>query len=171
MGLTDNHSSTMDQIQALSNERYKLYQAKWLKRNQPAFRDTIKQLNRQITDLWHQHRCELAQANRTDLTVYGHRSGHVAVHGQAIAEDYFEHIGIPQPHSGYQVRDGGGWRNVDDEALTAALGRYIADIPLNEPDEFFTAPLKDVLTRRGLTLEWRRTAGGNTYGKLVSLPT
>jgi hypothetical protein len=153
----------MEQIQALSNERQRLYRAKWTKRNQPTFRERIKQLDRQIATLWHLHRCELAAESRCSALP---RPASLDIYA-----DYRSRIGEGDVASSYQVRDGDGWRNVSAERLTGAIKRYVADLPERDPDDIEIVPLKDLLARRGLTLEWRAIEGGSGYGRLVGLPT
>jgi hypothetical protein len=157
----DQYSSTLDQIQRLSNERLKLYSAKWPRRNQSDYRDAIKALNRVIADLWHEHRCELASANRRSVVPKEVEP--------AIAQDYFAHSGTPLPSTSYQVQHGERWWSVDDKTLSKAIGRWVADIPADDPDEIVEVPpLKEVLRNRGLTLRWESTRAGVGYHRLVS---
>lgn len=157
--MTHSQPDTMTQIQALSNERQRLYASKWTKRSKPTFQGEIKKLDRQIADLWHTHRCELAAEKRLlDRPVKS----------PVMAEDAFEDVRTEATES-YQVRDGERWRNVSPDELAMALLRWIADLP-DETDNIPVTPLKAVLARRGLTLEWKRTSGRASYGKLVALP-
>lgn len=162
--MTHAQPDTLSQIQALSNERQRLYASKWSKRSLSTFQEQIKTLDRQIAKLWHQHRCELAAEQRLFIPRRD-RSGDF----EMAAEDFFEDVREPAAES-FQVRDGDRWRNVSADELAMALVRYIADIPLCDPDDIPIAPLKTVLAKRGLTLEWKRVPGGATYGKLVALP-
>lgn len=152
---------TMAQIQALSNERLRLYGEKWSKRNMPMYRETIKRLDRQIAELWKDHRSALArglpalQAAR-EVT-------------QAMIQHSSEEMGATAP-SGYQVSDGDRWINVEVNELTTAISRYVFDIPADDPDEIVEVPpLKEVLRRRGLTLRWEPLRGGSGYHRLASL--
>lgn len=149
-------------IQALSNERLKLYGAKWSKRNRPTYRETIKRLDKHIADLWHEYRCELASPYR--------RSALPQEVEPVIIRDYMEHTGRAIPATGSQVYTGDGWQSIDDKALSKALGRYIFDIPADDPDDIVEVPpLKEILRKRGLKMKWQPIRGGSGYHRLSPL--
>lgn len=153
----------MGQIHALSNERFRLYGEKWTRRNRDDYRNKIKSLDEQIAALWHEHRRELASPKHQVMLRL-----QANVDSTAIAEDYFEHVGIQRANTGHQIKDGDKWRSVDTDDLAQAVGRYVADIPADDPQDTDIPPLKDILKRRGLTLRWYKN-NGYTYGRLATL--
>lgn len=127
----------------------------------PMYRETIKRLDRQIAELWKDHRSALAKP-------YSQSPAPREV-DPVISMDYFYHADIPVESSAYQVRDRNGWRSVEDRELVEVITRYIADIPLEDPDEVAQLPpLKEALRKRGLTLRWQPLRGGGGYHRLVS---
>lgn len=130
----------------------------------PEYRETIKRLDRQIADLWRDHRAALAAPYRSAPAP---REA-----DPVIRMDYFYHADLPVESSAYQIKEGGRWRSVDDQELSELISRYVADVPLEDPDDLPTSanlPLRDVLKRRGLTLRYKQIRGGSGYHYLSPL--
>lgn len=152
--------SILQQINQLSDERQALWRQKWSKRTMPEYRERLQSLDRRISALWHEHRCEVAAPGA--LAPAPRETDH------EVMSDFAQLHGIHKSPSRYQVRDGDRWRNVSDEELAEGISRYTADVPKDDGIEII--PLSDLLKRRGKTLEFRDGRMGQVYSTEVKLP-
>lgn len=149
-------TGTLEQIQALSNERQKLWRAKWPRRIRDEYRERIKQLDGQIAALWDVHRAEVAALRLPERPV-----------DREAVFDFTTRV-EPSP-SHYQVKVGERWQYVDDETVAEAIRLWTVDnIPPPAPKEI---PLREVLARRGKTLTFGQDERGRAHAREVALPT
>lgn len=148
-------TDTLDQIQQLSNERQKLWRQKWPRRIRDEYQKHIQFLNTQIALLWVIHRAELAALRLPER----------AIDREAVA-DFTERV---EPSSSYyQVKVGERWQYVDDESMTEAIRLWTVDITPPAPKEI---SLREVLGRRGKTLNFSQDEQGRMYAREAALPT
>lgn len=107
-------TDTLEQIQQLSNERQKLWGAKWPRRIRDEYRERIKTLDRQIAALWVIHRAELAALRLPERSI--DREAVVDFTGR-----------VETSPSYYQVRVGERWQYVDDATVAEAIRLWTVD--------------------------------------------
>lgn len=156
-------AQTLDRINYLCTQRQGLWRAKWTRRNAPEYSEELKSLNYQIDRLWKLHRAEMA--GRRPLEPIPRKVD------PEIAADYLEtYMGI-SVSVGTQVKVGDKWKTVPDAALAAAVERYTKDVPSKDRvDKVKTVPLREILARRGSTLEFHNLNSRNQYAteRLIS---
>jgi hypothetical protein len=120
-------SSIIEAINILSNERQKLWRAKWPRRQKAEYAMRLKELDRQIAGLWKDRRAEL--------------SGVIPVHKAIPAFDYTD-LGSRDP----------GYTKLKFDHTAEALP-YEDD---TLPRTYEILPLSEILRRRNKTLYWGR---------------
>lgn len=139
--MTQDGDSTLDIIQRLSNERQHLYRQKWPKRQCQAYASRIRELDKQISYLWHCHRTELATEPQLSYLRFVRverdefRSG-----VEALAAQHLDKVvDAPTPEANKMV-------NLAD-ILREVYQEFVQEKKRN-------LPLKDILAKRGETLAW-----------------
>lgn len=142
--------STLDIIQRLSNERQQLYRLKWPRRQRQAYASRIRQLDKQISNLWHFYRTELATEPQLSYLRFVHvecdefRSG-----VEALAAHHLDKaVDSPTPE-------------VDKLATLADILREVCQELVQEKKR--NLPLKAILAKRGETLAWSDRGQGRGY--------
>lgn len=141
--------SILDQIQALSNERQRLYLQKWSLRNRQGYRERLQTLNEQIEGLWYLRRKELA--------------GPPLSATRPIEVEHFSEVED-------EANTVQSFADVIDQVGVQVLLEVLAE--LREDDEVRRAiPLRAILAKRNRTLQWTDLGRGRFASREVSLST
>lgn len=171
MGSTD--TSTLDQINQLSNERQRLWRLAGKQKLKPEQRGRIKDINLTLQQLWNCHRAEVAsphsEANR--MGTRSHRTPDVAwMHDAWVWVDDQRSRSTTERAAIREAQLQAGYVEGDDlvDALVQGMREAVRELRIQDADAKGRVPLREKLAQRGETLHFMDAGKGQVFGIVVA---
>lgn len=181
--MTEQPSSVLAEINALSNERQRLYGLQWTRRTAPGYRDRIKSIDAKLADLWQVRRRELLQpVSAAEMRYIPVERGDFRSRVESTAARNISSSNIDaQPVTDIADALADVGRDVarealaelrSEDALAKLLVEALREVTAEIRDEDagrFDIPLKTILARRRKTLAWTDKGSGRMHCYEVAL--